>query len=529
MKQKILTFILMWSALLTSHISYAYDFQVGGIGYTVTSFENFTVAVDGIDASLTGIISIPYSITYNNKSFVVTSIKSVQSSAGNDVESFLLPESITSIERYAFKGTSIIELTVPNSVTQIGEYAFAECSNLVKVTLSNNVFQLNSFLFENCTNLKEIEWHPSKRGIIRSGVFYGCSSLKSFKIPSGFWFTSSSDHAEKTVFKNCTSLDTLIIEDGTSPFSISTYYCEDHRCWREFQNCPIKYVYLGRPLEFDSEIPRPELDSVEHLVIGDNVTSNYAWLPTSYGGWGLKRLEIGSSLSSINKSFESNSTLEYIKIRRSIPPSAVGFSNYNYINTILYVPKGTKTIYESTDIWKNFWNIQEFEDEEIEVDIKKCANPTINYSNGKLSFVCETEEAICQASITDTDIKKYSGNEIQLGVTYVINVYATKAGYENSETVTGTLCWIDQQPTTEDITNNISHIPARAVLIQSRDGILTIQGVDDGSNIAVYNVSGQMVGSTKANGNQASFATNIKKGEVVIVKIGEKSVKVVMQ
>ncbi len=91
------------------------------------------------------------------------------------------------------------------------------------------------------------------------------------------------------------------------------------------------------------------------------------------------------------------------------------------------------------------------------------------------------------------------------------------------------MCWIDQQPTPEDITNNISHIPARAVLIQSRDGILTIQGVDDGSNIAVYNISGQMVGSTRANGNQASAAINIKKGEVAIIKIGEKSIKVVMQ
>ena len=59
--------------------------------------------------------------------------------------------------------------------------------------------------------------------------------------------------------------------------------------------------------------------------------------------------------------------------------------------------------------------------------------------------------------------------------------------------------------------------------------MLTIQGVDDGSQIAVYTISGQMVGSTKANGNQASLATNIKKGEVAIIKIGEKSVKVVMQ
>jgi len=81
----------------------------------------------------------------------------------------------------------------------------------------------------------------------------------------------------------------------------------------------------------------------------------------------------------------------------------------------------------------------------------------------------------------------------------------------------------------EGITNDISHILAKAIMIHSEDGILTIQGVDEGSTVAVYSVSGQLVGSTKANGNQVSLATNIKKGEVAIIKIGEKSVKVVMQ
>jgi hypothetical protein len=81
----------------------------------------------------------------------------------------------------------------------------------------------------------------------------------------------------------------------------------------------------------------------------------------------------------------------------------------------------------------------------------------------------------------------------------------------------------------EGVTNNISQIPAKAMLIHCQGGMLTIYGVDEGSDIAVYTVSGQMVGSIRANGNQAVLTTNIKKGEVAIIKIGEKSVKVVMQ
>lgn len=84
---------------------------------------------------------------------------------------------------------------------------------------------------------------------------------------------------------------------------------------------------------------------------------------------------------------------------------------------------------------------------------------------------------------------------------------------------------ITKDPMTDGISNRID----KAVLIQSEGGLLTIQGADDGSNFAVYTLSGQMVGSTKVIGNHASLATNIKKGEVVIIKIGEKSVKFVMQ
>ena len=83
--------------------------------------------------------------------------------------------------------------------------------------------------------------------------------------------------------------------------------------------------------------------------------------------------------------------------------------------------------------------------------IIKCATPTITYVNGMLTFTCETEGAVCHSTITDTDIKSYSCNEVNLTVTYHISVYAAKDDYEDSEVATGTLCWIDQQPSTEGI------------------------------------------------------------------------------
>lgn len=113
--------------------------------------------------------------------------------------------------------------------------------------------------------------------------------------------------------------------------------------------------------------------------------------------------------------------------------------------------------------------------------------------------------------------------------TYNISVYATKLGYENSEVATATLCWIDVEPQTEGISNEIAQIRSKAVMIQGIDGVLNVSGIDNGLKITVYSVSGQMVGVARAISNQTSIVTNLRKGEIGIVKVGDKSLKVVMQ
>jgi len=121
------------------------------------------------------------------------------------------------------------------------------------------------------------------------------------------------------------------------------------------------------------------------------------------------------------------------------------------------------------------------------------------------------------------------GNEISLTATYTVNVYATATGYENSDVATATLCWLDAEPKTEGMTSDIATARGNAVLIQSHNGILNIAGVAKGTDIAVYSTSGQMVGSAKANGATLSVTTTLRNGNIAIVRIGDKSVKVVIQ
>lgn len=548
MRQALFSFGLFLFALFKGSHAMAYDFEVNGIYYTVTSFEEFTVAVDGFSKSMSGTIEIPSTITYSNKVFSVTTIKSGQSSR---IASVIIPASIYEIGDYAFSGSSLRSMVIPDNVTTIGVAAFQGCTNLYSVKISKNVTSLAQELFEGCTNLTEIDWHPEcTRGSIYGRCFYDCTSLKAFHLPAGIhltgglpkYHTAYEEKNHTSIFKNCTLLDSLIIEDGEGTIHVNynagnigsgTYY-------GEFFGCKINYVYLGRAFEDKSEYidQKPILCYVEHLEIGDKVTELPTWLPnlqSSVDAKKLKTLVIGSSLTKVadfsNSSYSGSfgQSLEYIKIKRTTPPKANGFSNYNFINTILYVPKGAKAAYETAEIWKNFWNIHEYSDDGTEVGTKKCANPTISYSNGKISFTCQTEGATCQSTITDTDIKSYNVNEIELGVTYIVNVYATKPGYENSEVVTATLCWFNVEPKTEGLSNDIASAKGNAVLIQNDDGIINVSGVEDGVNINVYTAAGVLVGVSKSHGGFSTIVTNIPNGEIAIVRIGDISVKVLMK
>ena len=205
------------------------------------------------------------------------------------------------------------------------------------------------------------------------------------------------------------------------------------------------------------------------------------------------------------------------------------FSQNTFNNATLYVPKGTIDKYKATDGWKDFLFIEEGTGGGDTPTTQKCEKPTISYENGKLTFTSETEGAVCQYSITDTDIKAGSGNEVQLGVTYNIRVYATKSGYDNSDVTTATLCWVDASPKTEGITNGIANIPANAVLIQSAGGSIKVQGVDEGTQVNVYSINGTQAGSAISQSGVAIINTNLQPGSIAIVKIGQKSVKVVIK
>ena len=473
--------------------SYAYDFEVDGIYYDYNDGSGgTTVAVakgyySGFsNSTYKGDVVIPPSVTYNGKTYIVSAIGDDAFISCKDVTSVTIPTSVISIGDRAFTSCGLSSLTIPSHVT-VTSGAFYNCSpTTIKIIITDfAAFCNNEILPEFYTvrgknvslideNGEEIKDYVIPDGVTSIGgdAFSGCSSLTSVTIPNSV--TSIGDHAFYS-----SGLTSVTIPNSVT--SIDNY---------AFYNC----------------------SGLTSVTIGRGVTS-----------FGYQAF-YSENIVTVNSLFEEPSAIEGKSSSSSV------FHGDTYIYGKLKVPFGTKDKYKATKGWRDFDTIEEGVDVEIP-GAEKCATPTISYSKGELTFSCDTEGATCKYTITDADIQSGSGNKVQLSVAYQVSVVAMKDGYNNSETAEATLCWVDVQPQTEgvEVATALQSIEAQPVLIQANGQVVSITGAPEGSAIAIYDTSGQLMGSGKATAGTTNISTQLCNGGIAIVKIGDRAVKVVVK
>lgn len=274
------------AVLLCSVMAHAYDFEVDGIFYNITSAGNLAIEVTYKDSkynSYSGNIVIPEIVAYNGKTYRVTSIG----------------------QKAFNKCTELTNVTLPNSIITIGSSAFENCSKLASITIPNNVTTIND-----C-------------------AFYGCESITSITIPS-----SVTDIGKK-VFHYCTSLQNLRIEDGdtTLKFNVSSGGDVDYA---PFYHSPLKNVYLGRNvIGYSSRFTYSSFlcynkQLLTSLTIGNNVTT----IQTNafYQCSGLTSIIIPNSVKSIeSNAFTGCTNLKDIYYTSTTPPTSLWLVENTYV------------------------------------------------------------------------------------------------------------------------------------------------------------------------------------------------------
>ena len=190
-----------------------------------------------------GLQSVGSSAFYGVKANIDLSATALMSVGGKvfngyDGESVILPDSLTSLEAYAFTGlTSVNTLALPKNVTTIGKYAFQGCSadivfneNSPLVSIGESVFEgylgasvrlpnavttIGKTAFKNASSLHSVTMQNVQ--VIGENAFEGCVSLGEMTLSSALTDVKSG------AFKNCSRL-TLVFNNPTPPTPRSAAY-----------------------------------------------------------------------------------------------------------------------------------------------------------------------------------------------------------------------------------------------------------------------------------------------------------------
>ena len=158
--------------------------------------------------------------------YVVTSIGD-QSFIFSDVESVVIPDTVTKIDDYAFcQCNSLKSVKMPKVLTYLGEYAFAY-TDISHITIPEGIKYIHSCAFAYCEELESVTIPDSVERIL-SYAFSNCKSLTCVVLPENL--NGISDYA----FKDCTSLESIIV-----PFGIS-FICDD-----AFDGCSDSFSVFG--------------------------------------------------------------------------------------------------------------------------------------------------------------------------------------------------------------------------------------------------------------------------------------------
>ena len=433
MKISLVLFALMMVPKAAS--AYETDVIVNGIRYNVNT-NTRTAEVTSSDNSYTGDVVIASSVSFDGVACSVTSIGQYAFRYCSDLTSVSIPSSVKSIGFNAFQYcTKLASVSLPSGVTSIGDNAFDGCSVLTSIDIPNGVKTIGESAFQNCSSLTSINIPNSVTSL--GNYAFASSGLTSVIIPTSI--KSLGDH----VFYNCSGLASVSIPSsvtsiGTEAFSICTKLAS--------VSIPSSVTSIGNgafrqtgltSIDIPSSVMSIEEKAFYYCtdLTSVNISEGVKSIGSSAFEFceGLTSVSIPSSVTSIGYGAfgycGAITTLE-VNIETPLPLDSWTFA-FCYNVATLYVPEGSKALYEAAENWSSFGSMI--------AEMPRCATPTISYANGKVLFACDTEGVEFVPTMSCAPKQSLEGNEMEVGGTYDISVYAKKQGYSNSSVATMTI------------------------------------------------------------------------------------------
>ena len=289
--------------------------EIGSLFMGNTDITSFTEL-----AEFTGITEIP-----DNAFYGCTFLASVA-----------LPKTVTKIGNSAFEGCSVLtNTTLPAALTNIGEKAFYACDAFTTVTVPAKVAEIGKGAFGNCQSLKSIAVSSSNAAYRAIGnVLFTRDSTTVVAFPAAIARTSF--YVEKPVFKNI------------YPYAFSGAI-------------NLKTVIFNT-VETIGEYAFEKCLDLTTITIGDNVKTigQHAFDNCQ----NLQSITIPTNVASFGEgAFNGMPAAVRCQVSWDTPPTipANTFSNFEelgegQISGILFVPEGTKSLYENAQGW-NFFSI----------------------------------------------------------------------------------------------------------------------------------------------------------------------------
>lgn len=357
--------------------------SVVSIGTAVFSTSSCLITVDAANpnySSINGVLFNKYQTTLIQCPITISG-------------AYTIPSTVTTIGQEAFNScSSISSITIPSSVNTINDYAFNWCNNLLTVNLPSTLTKIGNYAFYYCEKLQSINI-PSSITSIGGAAFLGCWGLFTVDANNSYYTSVNGILFNKT---QTTLIQCPISKSGSftissSVSSIANLAFVGSNCLVDVDTQNPNYSALDGVLfnKNKTKLLYYPISKVGSYTIPSTVTALGNW--SFYGCNSLTSINIPSSVITYGSGvFKICYGLNSIHINATTPVDLSSnselfyniFYGVNKSTCTLYVPTGSKAVYQSANQWQDFMNIVEMTTAVIQINgdiIKLYPNPVNDY------------------------------------------------------------------------------------------------------------------------------------------------------